>query len=191
MSENVAKTLSEASERLEAVERGDRISALAAAIIAVLAALGTLFSHHASITALTAKSQAILMQARAVDQRSSSEAKQIRSELYAALLKADIARTPDARASLARVVDRERSAADTSAAKADRFEEQSLEDDTRSGQSMKAYETLEWATALFEMAIVLVSISTLSRNRALLVLGTGISMWGVVMFAIGLLQGRH
>lgn len=190
MSENIAKTLHEAGERREAIERGNRAAALAAAIIAVLAALGTLFSHHRSISALTAKSQAILLQARAADRRNAAEGKQIRSELYAALLKAGIAGTDESRRALASVVDREKDAAQSAAKEADTYENESLDYDARSDVSMKSYETLEWATAIFEMAIVLVSISTLSVNRMLLIAGCALTGFGIVLMIVGLAQGH-
>ena len=190
MSENIVKELHDADERQGNIERGNRAAALAAAIIAVLAALGTLFSHHRSISALTAKSQAILLQARAADRRNAAEAKQIRSELYAALLKAGIAHGADARKAFASVADREKGAAASAGKEADTFESESLDYDTHSEVSMKSYETLEWATAIFEMAIVLVSISTLSRNRNLLLMGCGLSGFGIILLTVGLLQGR-
>jgi len=190
MSENVTRVLHEASERQENIERGNRAAALAAAIIAVLAALGTLFSHHRSISALTAKSQAILLQARAAERRNAAEAKEIRSELYAALIKAGIAQNAESRQALGSVVDREKDAAAMASKEADTFENESLDYDSHSDVEMKSYETLEWATAIFEMSIVLVSISTLSRNRALLVAGSLLSGFGLILLAVGLLQGH-
>jgi len=190
MSENVSKTLTETSDRQDAIERGDRAAALAAAIIAVLAALGTLYSHHKSISALQAKSQAILLQARAGDRRTAAEAMEIRSELYAALLRAGVARTPQASDALSTIVDRNRDGALAASKEAATFERESLDADTRSDVAMKAYETLEWATAIFEMSIVLVSMSTLSRNRLLLLGGCGLSAVGVVLLIFGLLQSH-
>lgn len=189
MSENIAQALQEARQRQETIERGDRAAALAAAIIAVLAALGTLFSHHRSISALTAKSQAILLQARAAERRNAAEAKEIRSELYSALLSAGIAQTTESRKALATVVSRERDAATSASKEADTFENESLDYDSSSDVSMKSYETLEWATAIFNMAIVLVSISTLSHNRNLLFTGCGLCLFGVITMIVGLLQG--
>ena len=63
MSENVYPKFNDANERNAQLSRGgSKLVSLAAAIIAVLAALGTLFSHHRSISALTAKNEAILTQ---------------------------------------------------------------------------------------------------------------------------------
>ncbi len=190
MSESVSEALREVKERQETIERGDRTAALAAALIAVLAAFGTLFSHHRSISALNSKSQAILLQARAAERRNAAEAKVIRSELYAALLKAGIAQTEDSRKALATVVDNEKNSALSATKEADTFENESLEYDSHADVEMKSYETLEWATALFQMAIVLVSISTLSRNRALLIGGGALSALGLVLMIVGLLQGH-
>lgn len=190
MNENVANALHEVEERQRHIDRGNRAAALAAAIIAVLAAFGTLFAHHRSISALNAKSQAILLQARAADRRNASEAKEIRSELYAALIRAGIAQTAASRQSLATVVDREKDAAAAASKDADTFENESLDYDTHSAVEMKSYETLEWATAILQMSIVLVSISTLSRTRALLIAGCALSSFGVVVMIVGLLQGH-
>ncbi|HTA40732.1 MAG TPA: hypothetical protein VK760_16740, partial [Candidatus Acidoferrales bacterium] len=85
MSENIYPKFNEANERVEHLSGGSRkLVSLAAAIIAVLAALGTLFSHHRSISALTAKNVAILTQARASDRYNSYEAKQVRYNVYSA-----------------------------------------------------------------------------------------------------------
>jgi Domain of unknown function (DUF4337) len=190
VSENITQVLHNAGERRENIERGNRAAALAAAIIAVLAALGALFAHHRSISALTAKSQAILLQARAAERRNSAEGKEIRSELYAAMLKAGIAQTPESRRALSSVVDREKDAAASANREADTFENESLDYDARSDVTMKSYEILQWATAIFDMSIVLVSISTLSRNMALLVAGGCLGGFGLILMIAGLLQGH-
>lgn len=190
MNENVSEILHEVEARQEQIERGDRAGALAAAIIAVLAALGTLFSHHRSISALSSKSQAILLQARAAERRNAAEAKVIRSELYAALLKAGIAQTEESRKALSTVVEHERDASLSATKEADTYENESLDHDSLSDDAMKSYETLEWSTAIFQMAIVLVSISTLSRNRMLLLGGGALSACGLVLMIVGLLQGH-
>jgi hypothetical protein len=186
----MVSTLHEVEERQTAIERGDRVAALAAALIAVLAALGTLFAHHRSISALTAKSQAILLQARAADRHNAAEAKQIRAEVYGALVKAGVAPTTEANKTLAAISNRENGAAAAANKEAATFEDESLEYDALSDSAMKAYETLEWATAIFNMSIVLVSISTLSRNRRLLLAGGSLGACGVVVMIVGLLQGR-
>ncbi len=163
---------------------------LAAAIIAVLAALGTLFSHHRSIGALTAKNQAILTQARATDIYNSYEAKQTRYNIYSALLTSNLVRSPQNRARLESVADNERSSSPAVLQKAQGLQEQAGRDDERSEALMKSYETLMFATTLFEISIVLVSISALAGTRLFLPLGCGSSGVGLVLFVFGLLQAR-
>jgi len=50
---------------------------------------------------------------------------------------------------------------------------------------MKAYEKFEVATTLFEVSIVLVSITALMRTRAMLLVAGGATLVGIVFFALG------
>ncbi len=169
---------------------GNKLVSLAAAIIAVLAALGTLFSHHRSIAALSAKNQAILTQARASDTYNAYEAKQTRYNIYSALIATDLVRSPKNRARLESVADNERSSSPAVLKKAEGLEEQSARDDERSEAFLKSYEILQFATTMFEISIVLVSISALAGARLFLPLGCGLSSVGLVLFVVGLLQSR-
>lgn len=188
MAENIHQTL-EQSQELEHVSRSKPVVALAAAIIAVLASLGTLFSHHASITALNTKSEAILSQARMFDTLASAEAKSIRSNLNDALLKSGIAQNPAARDALAHAVTQERAAAENKIKLAEDFEKTYREAETKSEIAMRSYETLEWATAIFETSIVLVSISALTSTRLLFAFGLGATAIGFALLVYGTLQG--
>jgi hypothetical protein len=170
--------------------RGSRLVSLAAAIIAVLAALGTLFSHHRSISALSAKNQAILTQARASDTYNAYEAKQIRYNIYRALLATDLVRSPEIRAGLQSVADNEHTSSSAVFEKAKALENQADRDDEHSEAILKSYETLQFATTMFEISIVLVSISALAGARLFLPFGCGLSGVGLVLFVIGLLQAR-
>lgn len=172
------------------IRRGNKLVSLAAAIIAVLAALGTLFSHHRSIAALSAKNQAILTQARASDTYNAYEAKQTRFNIYSALIASDLVRSPQRRASLESVADTERSSSPAVLKKAQGLEEQAARDDEHSQALLKSYEILQFATTMFEVSIVLVSISALAGARLFLPLGCALSTVGLVLFAIGLLQAR-
>ncbi len=188
MSENVHRTLAEADEVRGAAVRGDRITSVVIAIVAVLAALGTLFAHHRSISALTTKNQAILSQARASDAYSKYEAKQVRYQVAQTLIASDIARTPEARQALTALANRERKTSPGVLAKAQSLEAASEDDDLLSEKVLKSYETLQLATTFFDIAIVLVSISTLVRNRAFLTVGCAISLAGIVFLIIGYFQ---
>ena len=163
---------------------------LAAAIIAVLAALGTLFAHHRSIAALSVKNQAILTQARATDTYNAYEAKQIRYNIYRALLSTGLVQNPQVQKRLESVAQQEQSSSPAVLEKARALERQAERDDTYSESILRSYETLQFATTVFEISIVLVSISALSGTRVFLPLGCGASVFGVVLFIIGLIQAR-
>jgi Domain of unknown function (DUF4337) len=170
--------------------RNNRLVSLVAAIVAVLAGLGTLYAHHRSISALSAKNQAILTQARATDTYNAYEAKQIRYNIYRALLASDLVRNAANRARLESIAQNERSTSPAVLAKAQALEDQAARDDEHSETILKSYETLQFATTMFEISIVFVSLSTLAAARLLLPAGCGLSAIGLVLFAIGLLQAR-
>jgi hypothetical protein len=169
---------------------GNRIISAAAAIAAVLAALGTLFAHHRSILALSEKNQVILTQTRLTDTYNAYEAKQIRYSVYRALLAGDLVRNPANRARLEAIADGEQASMPADLAKATELENQSARDDEHSQAIFKSYETLQLATTLFEISIVLVSISALAGARILLPIGGGASAIGVALLVFGLFQGR-
>ncbi len=168
---------------------GNRLISLAAAIIAVLAALGTLFAHHRSISALSAKNQAILTQARASDTFNAYEAKQIRFNIYGALIASDLVTDAKSKARLQSVAEAEKAAAPAVLERAKALESQSRDDDQRSERILQSYELLQFATTAFEISIVLVSISALSGGKRLLSAGCALSGLGLVLFAVGLVRG--
>ncbi len=169
---------------------GKRIVSLATAIAAVLAALGTLYSHHRSISALSAKNEAILTQARATDTYNAYEAKQIRYNIYRALLSSDLVQNAANRARLETIAQEEQASSPGVLERAKALEAQASRSDERSEVILKSYETLQLATTLFEISIVLVSISAFAGSRIFLPLGCGFSGVGLVLFAFGLLQAR-
>jgi hypothetical protein len=182
--------LEQIQEREKQSHSSDRLVSLAAAIIAVLAALGTLFAHHRSITAITAKNQAILEQARASDAYSAYEAKNIRAQIAQVFISSQTPSNEKARQNLQTIADQEKTSADAVLQKAHQLEEQSDMHDTRSENVLHSYETLEIATTFFEIAIVLVSISALARTRLFLSIGSGLSAIGLILLIVGFVQGR-
>jgi hypothetical protein len=175
---------------LEAAPGRRPLVSLAAAIFAVLAALGTLFTHHRSIAALSEKNQAILVQGRATDTYNAYEAKQIRFNIYQALLTTDLARDPASRARLQAIAEKERESSPAVLDTAKALAEEAESYDARAEVTLKSYETLLFATTFFEIAIVMVSIAALASARILLPVGAGLAGVGIVLFAAGLLQGR-
>ncbi len=172
----------------EGARANSRIVALAAAIVAVLAALGTLFSHHRSIGALSAKNQAILVQSRATDTFNLYEAKQIRSNVYRALLSSDLVRDTKNRTRLDSIAATEEASSKQVLAKAHDLEAQAALEDERSESILRSYETLLFATTLFEVSIVVISIAALTRARLFLPLAAGLSVIGLAFFFVGLLR---
>jgi Domain of unknown function (DUF4337) len=164
----------------------NRLVSLATAIIAVLAALGTLFAHHRSISALSSKNQAILTQARATDAYNAYEARQIRTNIYRALLATDLVRDAQTKARLEASADSESTSTPELLDRARALEKQAQEDDDRAERILKSYETLQFATTAFEIAIVLVSISAIAGTRIFLPVGCGLTTLGLVLFLIGL-----
>jgi hypothetical protein len=191
LSENVYPKFQEANERnAQLQERGNRLVPLAAAIIAVLAALGTLFSHHRSISALTAKNEAILTQARASDSYNRYEAKRVRYHLYSAFLAAGLPANQAGKDALKTVADKEQSSSLSTFADAELLEKQSREAEDKAEAYLKSYETLEIGTTFCEIAIVLVSISALSRTRIFLTAGSGLAAIGLVFLVVGYFQAH-
>ena len=167
---------------------GNRLVSLAAAIIAVFAALGTLFAHHRSIAALSSKNQAILMQARASDTYNAYEAKQIRFNIYQALLASGLINNAATRARLESAARAEYGSTPILLEKAKALEREAQNDDLRSEAILKSYEILQFATSAFEISIVLVSISALAGARLFLPLGCALSAFGLALLIAGLIQ---
>lgn len=185
------KAFEEAEERREQLRSNhDRLIPLAAAIIAVLAALGTLFSHHRSITALSVKNEAILLQSKASDQYNYYQSKRLKYTLYTTLIAAGETRSASVRASMQKTADHEQTTSLDILSKAQTLEHQATEEQERSESILRSFETLEIATTLFEVAIVLVSISALSETRRMLYFGCGLSALGIVFLIFGLLRAH-
>jgi Domain of unknown function (DUF4337) len=169
--------------------RESPLASIEAAVIAVLAALGTLFAHHASIIALAAANQAVLAQGRATSGYTAYEATQVRYNVFQALLATGIVREASARANLQSVAEGEKSASPPLLKKAQALEDQVARDEERSDVILRAYETLQLATTLFEVSIILVSLSALGTARIFLPIGTTLSAIGLVLLIIGFFQG--
>jgi hypothetical protein len=189
VSENIHKTLTDANELQEKIEKGQRLTSVVIAAIAVLASLGTLFSHHRSISALTAKNQAILVQSQASDKYQKAEAKLVRSQTAQVLILAGVATDAHTKQLLQEVVVKEKESSDESSLQARELELRSDNYDHQSERILKSYETLEIATTFFEVSIVLVSVSTLVRTRAFITVGCTLSAVGLILLVFGFFQG--
>ena len=175
---------------VEAPSGAGRFVSAAVAIVAVLAALATLFTHHRSILALAAKNKAILTQSRATDYYTSYESKQVRYNFYSALLASDLVRKPEVRAYLSAASKKQAEAAQEDLNKAHALEEEANGDDVRSETILRSYEVLQFGTTMFEVSIILLSISALAKTRTFVWLGCSLSTVGLGFFIFGLLQAR-
>jgi hypothetical protein len=166
----------------------DRLIPFFTALVAVLAALGTLFSHHRSIAALALRNQAVLITAKASDQFSYYQTKQLKITLYQALL-AGSAVSP--RATALRVeLEREQRASVGVFAEAKSLEREATLDQERAEHLLQSFETLGIATTLFEISIAFASIAALTDTRITLVAGAVLSSIGLVLAVTGYFQAH-
>lgn len=183
---SASKTFEEAAQRHADISRGhDRLIPLVAAIIAVLAALGTMASHHRSVEAITKKNDAILTTAKSSDQYTAYQTKRVRVTVLSSLIAGDVIANPKIRASQQKSLDHEQATSLAVLAEAQHLEQRAAKEQEESESLMSSYSTLEVGTALFEIAIVLSSISALTESRALLWVGIAISAIGIVLLVVG------
>jgi hypothetical protein len=186
-----SRVYEEAAERNEQIERGrNRLIPLVSAIIAVLAAVGTLLSHHRSIEALTTKNNAILTTAKASDQYTTYQTKRVRVALYSTLLAGDVIANPKARANAQKELDHEAASSLAVLHNAQGLEQRAAQEQVESEALMSSFVTLEVGTTLFEISIVLASISALTKSRVLLWVAVGLSAIGVVLLIVGYFPGH-
>lgn len=159
-------------------------SAITAAALAVLAAIGSLLSGHAA-------NQAILAQSRATDQWAYFQAKSTKGHVYAvaAELVDALAAAPGKPGADGPGPARERFRAE--AARYDRekddvqAEARHLEDEAR--HEFRKHQRFALGVALFQVGIVLASVSILVRFRPLYALSLVAGAVGLVFLVVGLL----
>lgn len=173
--------------RGERIASGDKLVPIAAAIMAVLAALATLFANHTSVTALAQKNEAVLYQSKAADQYNYYESQRLRVQIDRALLDTGVV-GESGRATMTTRMDRLNSQAQTILKEAQSLESQSDQAFTKSQSHIVSYEAYEFAATLFQVSIVLVSISALMRPKVLLVVAVAAALVGLGFFAHGLLH---
>jgi Domain of unknown function (DUF4337) len=181
-----AKTVEEAQERHHSAGgHGPRWVPLAAAILGVLAAITTFVSNLRATGALIAKNDAIVATARAADLYNEYEAGRIKYYVYQAAIDGDHASNV---ARLRSVADREVRKGPPVLARARAFDDQAARDNERSERLLLSHEITEGATTLFEVSIVLISITAIVGSRLLPTVAGIASVIGVIVFAIGLVR---
>lgn len=186
---NPAHALRDVDARRREIATGQRIVPVAAAVIAVLAALATLFAHHSSILALALKNEAVLLQTKSVDQYNYYESKRVRADLMQALIDADLVPKNSAgRAKMEQRIAGETSDADSVLSKAKALESQASDSIQRSERFVGSYENYQVAATLFEVSIILVSITALSRTKAFLYVAAVATLVGLGFLTVGFLH---
>jgi Domain of unknown function (DUF4337) len=181
-----AKVVEEAQERHHAAgEHGPRWVPLAAAILGVLAAITTFVSNLRSTNALIAKNDSIVATTHASDTYNEFQAGRIKYYIYQAAIDTDHSGNV---AKLRATADRETKKGPPLLAKARRFDEQAARDNERSERLLFSHDVIEVATTLFEVSIVLVSITALVGSRLLPTVAGVASLIGVIVFLVGLFR---
>lgn len=182
---HAARALDEAKERLEQISAGEKLVPIMAAIIAVFAAIATLFANHSSISGLATKNEAILSTSKATDTWNYYQAKRLKLEVNKAFILSGGVSNASGLKLMQQTVAREDSASKKVLGQAQQFDAESDDHYNRSERFMQAYEKYEVSATLFEVSIVLVSITLLMRTKALLFVAVGATIVGIAFFAQG------
>lgn len=182
---NAARALDEAKERHEQLTEGTKLVPIMAAIIAVFAALATLFANHSSISGLATKNEAILASSKATDTWNYYQAKRLKIEVNRALLLSGAVTNPKGRSQMQNTVAKEDTKSQALLTQGQQLEKDSEDHYDRSERFMQSYEKYEVSATLFEVSIVLVSITALMRTKVLLFVASGATIVGIVFFAQG------
>ncbi|HZZ63896.1 MAG TPA: DUF4337 family protein [Candidatus Baltobacteraceae bacterium] len=181
-------TLREVNERHAQLTMGQKIVPVVTAIIAVMGALATLSAHHRSTAALAQKNEGVLLQTKASDQYNYYDSTRMRVQLSQTLIAADLVKP----GSQGYKILEEEIRRDTAQSRAIFDKAESLETASgaameRADHAMHSYENAEVAAALFQVSIVLASITALTRTRAFLIGAAGLSLLGLAFFIVGYL----
>jgi hypothetical protein len=178
-----AEAFKEAHERHEHGREGPSWVPLAAAVLAVLAAVSGYFGNLRSTEALVEKNDSIVATTKASDTWSQYQAERIK--YYIAQTAIDAGAGSGA-AGLKKNAAEEKAKAPPLMKKARAFEEEAVRHNEHSERLLKQHETIEVGTTLFEVAIVLVSITVLVGSRLLPFVSIGAAVIGVFFFLFGL-----
>jgi len=182
-----SKAFEDAHTRHRDGHEGPRWVPVAAAALAVLAALGGYLSGTRSTGALVAKNDAIVATTHASDTYAEYQASRLKFYVSQSALDAGIGPNGNAvrlRSNAAREVAK----GPALLAKARDFEAQADRDDEYSEHLLAQHEMIEIATTLFEVAIVLVSITALVGSRLLPIVSGIAAGLGILILGYGLLR---
>jgi Domain of unknown function (DUF4337) len=184
VSTGAAKSFEEAQERHEHAHGGPRWVPIAAAVLAVMAAIASYFGNLRSTQALVEKNDAIVATAHASDTWSQYQAGRVKYYVATTALTQGV--NGGGRKALEDTAQKEEAKGPPLMEKARGFEEESERHNKRSERLLEQHETIEVGATLFEVAIVLVSITALVGSRVLPISAGVAAALGLVFFLVGL-----
>lgn len=182
---NASEAFEQAKKRHEDGREGPRWVPVAAAVLAVLAAVSGYLSNLRSTGALIAKNDSIVATAHASDTYAQYQAERIKYYVSQSAIDAGVGPGGNL-AGLRANVERESKKGPPLLEKARHFEEEAERLNLRSERLLAQHETIEIATTLFEVSIVLVSITALIGSQLLPIVAGVASALGVVIAVYGL-----
>jgi len=182
---SASKAVEDVHRREEHAKTGLLVPVLAA-ILAVFAAIASLIAHHSSTSALAVKNEAILSENKSSSQYAYYESKRIKYHLYTGLLMANPPRDPAVAKQMSQIATKENADAQKILKTAQHFGDESEAYSSQSEGHMVVYETEEVAATLFEVSIVLVSLSALMRTPLFIYGGALLSLGGFFYLIKGL-----
>ena len=183
---HAADHFKEANERHEHGREGPSWVPIAAAVLAVLTAVSGYFGNLRSTEALIAKNDAIVATTHASDTYAQYQAGRIKYYVAQTALAQGVQKGGDS-AFLNETVKSEKTKGPPLLEKARAFEEDAAHQNERSERLIKQHETIEVGTTLFEIGIVLVSITVLVGSRLLPIAAGAAALLGAIFFLLGLL----
>lgn len=165
---------------------GPRWVPIAAAVLAVLAAVSGYFGNRRSTQALFAKNEAIVATTHASDTFAQYQSERLK--FYVSQSALDQGVNPGGNAAKLRAnAARETAKGPPLLERAQRFDEQADRENARSERLLGQAETIEVGATLFEVGIVLVSITALVGSRLLPITAGVAAVGGVLFFVLGLI----
>jgi hypothetical protein len=155
---------------------------VATAVFAVLAAIASLVDNKTAAQSLAAKNEAILSRTQASDANNAAEAHLIREQIYEAAIAANPALDASVRAQLTAVAHQEAGAAKPLLERGKLKDEAATTANDRSARYTEKHDLFDGAVTLLEIAIAIISISTLTSSRYLIGFGGLCATAGVVLF---------
>ena len=184
---NAALALQHVAERGEQIAGGERVVPVGTAIIAVLAALATLLANHSSIRALAYKNEALLYQTQAADQYNFYESSIVRAQMDEGFLDSGTVNA-EAKSKLQARVSRTNAQTRPILEKAQTLETRSEAKFVESERVMSSYESFEIAAIVFEIGVILASITAMTRGVSLLLVCFAATVLGFGFLISGFLH---